>query len=87
MSAHATHLATVAEQHLALAAVTMVPAEAWRLGSSYGVQVGARADLQLYAASSWPEVLRLQDPPRQVWFRGRPVARTTVHRELLRPGS
>ena len=27
-----------------------------------GVQAGARADLQLYAAGSWPEVLRLQDP-------------------------
>ncbi len=81
VSAHAAHLATVDEQHLALAAVTTVPAAAWRLGTTYGVQVGARADLQLYAASSWPEVLRLQDPPRQVWFRGRTVARTTVTRE------
>lgn len=84
VSAHAAHLATLEEQHLALAAVTSVPAAAWRLGTAYGVVVGARADLQLYAATSWPEVLRLQDPPRQVWFRGRPVARTTVTRELLR---
>jgi cytosine deaminase len=84
VSAHAAHLATVEEQHLALAAVTTVPAAAWRLGTTYGVQAGARADLQLYAASSWPEVLRLQDPPRQVWFRGRSVARTTVTRELRR---
>ncbi len=84
VSAHAAHLATVEEQHLALAAVTSVPAAAWRLGSAYGVAPGARADLQLYAAPSWPEVLRLQDPPRRVWFGGREVARTTVTRELLR---
>ena len=82
VSAHAAHLATADEQLAALAAVTTVPAAAWRLGGAYGVQVGARADLQLYAAGSWPEVLRLQDPPRQVWFRGRPVARTSVTREL-----
>jgi cytosine deaminase len=87
VSAHAAHLATADEQHQALAAVTTGPATAWRLGGTYGVRAGARADLQLYAAGSWPEVLRLQDPPRQVWFRGRPVARTTIDRELLRgPG-
>ena len=84
VSAHAAHLATVEEQHQALAAVTTVPAATWHLGDAYGVQVGARADLQLYAAASWPEVLRLQDPPHHVWFRGQPVARTTVTRELLR---
>jgi cytosine deaminase len=84
VSAHAAHLTTAEEQLQALAAVTTVPAAAWRLGPAYGVQPGARADLQLYAADSWPEVLRLQDPPRQVWFRGSTVARTTVQRELLR---
>jgi cytosine deaminase len=84
VSAHAAQLATLEEQHLALAGVTTAPAGAWRLGPAYGVTAGARADLQLYAASSWPEVLRLQDPPRRVWFRGRQVARTTVTRELLR---
>ena len=71
ISAHAAHLSTAAELHQALAAVTSVPAAAWHLGDGYGVAAGARADLQLYAATSWPEVLRLQDPPRQVWFRGR----------------
>ncbi len=84
ISAHAAHLSTAAELDQALAAVTSVPAAAWHLGDGYGVAVGARADLQLYAATSWPEVLRLQDPPRQVWFRGRSVARTTVTRELVR---
>jgi cytosine deaminase len=47
VSAHAAHLASVEEQHLALAAVTTVPAGAWRLGAAYGVAPGARADLQL----------------------------------------
>ena len=84
ISAHAAHLSTAAELHQALAAVTSVPAAAWHLGAGYGVAAGARADLQLYAATSWPEVLRLQDPPRQVWFRGRSVAHTTVTRELIR---
>ena len=84
ISAHAAHLSTAAELHQVLAAVTSVPAAAWHLGDGYGVVAGARADLQLYSATSWPEVLRLQDPPREVWFRGRTVARTTVARELVR---
>lgn len=84
ISAHATHLTTEAELGTVLDAVTAVPAGAWRLAGSYGVVAGARADLQLYGAGTWPEVLRLQDPPRRVWFRGREVARTAVARELLR---
>lgn len=84
ISAHATHLTSAAELATVLDAVTAVPASAWRLAGSYGVVAGARADLQLYAAETWPEVLRLQDPPRRVWFRGREVARTTVTRELRR---
>jgi len=82
ISAHAAHLATAEEQLAALDAVTEAPASAWQL-DAYGVAVGARADLQLYAASSWSEVLRLQDPPLAVWSRGRQVARTTVTRELF----
>jgi cytosine deaminase len=82
ISAHATHLTTAAEQASALDAVTTVPAAAWRLGGSYGVRPGARADLQLYAATTWPDVLRLQDPPLAVWHAGREVARTDVARSL-----
>jgi cytosine deaminase len=82
ISAHATHLTTAAEQASVLDAITVVPAAAWRLGSAYGVQVGARADLQLYAATTWPEVLRLQDPPLAVWHAGVEVARTDVSRFL-----
>lgn len=84
VSAHTTHLTTVDEQLQALDAVTTAPALSWRLGSAYGVQVGARADLQLYAGQTWSEVLRLQDPPLHVWHRGREVARTIVKRELLK---
>jgi cytosine deaminase len=82
ISAHAAHLTTTQEQRTALEAVTTAPARAWRLGETYGVIPGARADLQMYEATSWSEVLRLQDPPRAVWHRGRPVARTAITREL-----
>jgi cytosine deaminase len=81
ISAHTAHLATADEQLAALDAVTTAPAKAWHL-DDYGVIVGARADLQLYAAGTWSEVLRLQDPPLAVWSRGRRVARTTITREL-----
>jgi cytosine/creatinine deaminase len=81
ISAHAAHLATADEQLAALDAVTTAPARAWHL-DDYGVAAGARADLQLYAADSWTEVLRQQDPPIAVWSRGRQVARTTITREL-----
>ena len=53
----------------------------------HGVRPGARADLTLYRAREWPEVLRLQEPPVAVWFRGREVARSTVTRTLLRDRS
>ncbi len=84
ISAHAAHLTTTAELEQALDAVTYVPARAWRLGEQYGVRPGARADLTLYRARAWPEVLRLQEPPVAVWFRGREVARSSVSRTLLR---
>jgi len=87
VSAHAAHLTTQEELATCLAAVTSVPAGSWRLGTTYGVEAGARADLQVYAAGSWPEVLRLQDPPTHVWYRGREVARTTVTRALRRAGA
>jgi cytosine/creatinine deaminase len=85
ISAHTAHLTTLDEQLATLAAVTTTPARAFMgPGPAYGVVAGASADLQLYEAGSWPEVLRLQDPPRRVWHRGREVARTSVVRELLR---
>jgi cytosine/creatinine deaminase len=82
ISAHAAQLTTVDELAATLDAVTTAPASAWHLGKTYGLRPGARADLQLYAASTWPEVLRRQDPPTHVWHRGRLVATTQVSRSL-----
>jgi cytosine deaminase len=82
ISAHAAHLATPAELDFALAAVTENPAQAWGL-ADYGIRAGARADLQLLEAETWPEALRLQAPRRLVWFRGRAVAETVVESRLL----
>jgi cytosine deaminase len=86
ISAHAAHLTTAEELDTVLAAVTTVPAQAWRLGDDYGVREGAVADLQVYQASSWPEVLRAQEPPVAVLRRGELVATSTVQR-TLRPAA
>jgi cytosine/creatinine deaminase len=82
ISAHTAHLTTADELSAALEAVTNAPATAWRLGGTYGLRPGARADLQLYAAPTWPEVLRRQDAPTHVWHRGRLVATTRISRNL-----
>jgi cytosine/creatinine deaminase len=81
--AHVAHLTTLQGLDAVLSGVTSSPARTWRVGDRYGVMRGARADLQLYAASTWAEVLRLQDPPTHVWHSGRLVARTSVVRELF----
>jgi cytosine deaminase len=83
ISAHAAHLTTYDELNVVLEAVTSAPARSWRLGEGYGAHRGARADLQLFAASTWPEVLRRQEPPTHVWHSGRLVARTTIDRQLF----
>jgi len=83
ISGHAAHLTTRDDLAFVLGAVTDAPAQAWRL-RDYGIRPGARADLVLYRAATWPEVLRLQQPPERVWFRGREVARTSVQ-SVLRP--
>jgi cytosine/creatinine deaminase len=83
ISAHVAHLTTRAELDAALSAVTSAPARAWRLGSQYGLERGARADFQLFAAASWPEVLRLQEPPTHVWHSGRLIAQSQVSRRLI----
>jgi len=83
IAAHATHLTSRSELGQLLDAVTTAPARAWRLDRTYGMERGARADLQLYAAETWPEVLRLQEPPTHVWHSGRLVASNTIERKLL----
>jgi cytosine deaminase len=84
ISAHVAHFATHRELDLALRAVTDAAARAWRL-DDYGIRPGARADFQLYSAPTWEEALRLQEPPREVWHRGRLVARNSLKRELIKP--
>jgi cytosine deaminase len=83
ISAHAAHLTTHDDLAFVLRAVTDAPAQAWRL-IDYGLKAGARADLQLFAAPSWEEALRLQQPPEKVWFEGRLVAETSVRAQLHR---
>jgi cytosine deaminase len=83
ISAHVAHLTTHDDLAFALRAVTEAPARAWRL-TDYGLEVGARADLQLLPAPSWEEALRLQLPPEKVWFKGRLVAENSVRSELHR---
>ena len=83
ISAHAAHLTTKEDIAYALRAVTEAPAEAMRL-ADYGLRAGARADLQLLPAPSWPEALRLQPAPEKVWFRGRLVAETSVSSSVRR---
>ncbi|HET7421875.1 MAG TPA: amidohydrolase family protein [Candidatus Dormibacteraeota bacterium] len=85
ISAHAAHLTTKADLAFALRAVTDAPAAAMRL-DDYGLRPGSRADLQLFAAPSWAEALRLQAPPEKVWFGGRLVAENRVSSELHRLG-
>ncbi len=82
ISAHAAHLATGQELAFALDAVTANPARAWRC-ADYGVVPGARADLVLVDAPSWPEALRRQAARSAVWHRGRLVAETTINRQLV----
>lgn len=83
ISAHTAQLASRADLDYLLEAVTEAPARAWRL-PDYGLRPGARADFALYAASSWPEALRLQRPPEAVWFRGAQVAAGEVRLGLTR---
>jgi cytosine deaminase len=83
ISAHVAHLTTHDDLAFALRAVTEAPARAWRL-TDYGLEVGARADLQLLPAPSWEEALRMQLPPEKVWFKGRLVAENSVRSELHR---
>jgi len=77
LGAHAAHLTRGADLAYLLETVTSAPARAWP-DTEYGLHVGARADLNLFRAPSWVEVVRLQRPPELVFFKGRPVASTAV---------
>ena len=83
ISAHAAHLTSRADLEFALRAVSEAPALAMRL-TDYGLEPGARADLQLLPVPTWEEALRLQPLPEKVWFKGRLVAENSVQAVLHR---
>jgi cytosine deaminase len=83
ISAHAAHLTSRSDLAFALRAITDAPAQAWRL-TDYGLEVGARADVQLLPVPSWEEALRLQPLPEKVWFKGKLVAESSVKSKLYR---
>jgi cytosine deaminase len=79
---HAAHMTYPDEIEAALDFVTGNAARALRL-ADYGVVPGARADLNVLAAPTVREVVRLQQPPAWVLAGGRIVARNELKREVL----
>lgn len=77
VSAHAAHLSSDDDLRYALDCITEAPATAWGV-KTYGVRQGVQADLALYRAGSWPQVLQQQRPPELVFYKGDPVARSLV---------
>lgn len=73
LGAHAAHLTAADDMPYVLDSVTTAAARAARM-PDYGLRAGSRADLNLFRAPSWIEVLRLQRPPELVFFNGAPVA-------------
>ncbi len=79
---HTAHMTTRNEVDAAFDFVTYNAARALRL-EDYGLDPGCKADLNVLAASSVPQVLRLQQPPRWVVRNGRILARNQLNRELF----
>ncbi len=80
---HTAHMAAPSEIEATFDFVTYNAARALRL-PDYGLEPGCRADLNVLAAPSVREVLRLQQPPAWVIRAGKVLARTTMQRELMR---
>src|SRR5258706_5524668 len=78
---HTAHLAAPSEIEAAFDFVTYNAARALRL-SDYGLEPGCRADLNVLAAPTLREVLRLQQPPGWVVRGGKVLARNQVVRTL-----
>jgi cytosine deaminase len=81
---HTAHMAAPSEIEAAFAFVTYNAARALRLGD-YGLEPGCRADLNVLAAATLREVLRLQQPPRWVIRNGKVLASNEVRREFMGP--
>jgi cytosine/creatinine deaminase len=78
---HTAHLAAPSEIEAAFDFVTYNAAQALRL-PDYGLEPGCRADLNVLAAPTLREVLRLQQPPGWVVRGGKVLARNQVVRTL-----
>ncbi len=80
---HTAHLASPSEIEAAFDFVTSNAARALRL-PDYGVEPGCKANLNVLAAPTLREVVRLQQPPRVVMREGKVLARNQVVRNLER---
>src|SRR5436305_6854912 len=79
---HTAHMAAPSEIEAAFEVVTYNAARALRL-QDYGLEVGCKASLNVLAAPTFREVLRLQQPPRLAMRDGKVVARNDGRRESL----
>jgi cytosine deaminase len=79
---HTAHMTTRNEIDAAFDFVTYNAARALRL-QNYGLDPGCKADLNILAAPSVPQVLRLQQPPWWVVRDGRILARNQLQREFF----
>jgi cytosine deaminase len=82
---HTAHMAAPSEIEAAFDFVTYNAARALRL-PDYGLELGSKATLNVLAASTLREVLRLQQPPKWVIRDGMVLARTQLQREFIKKG-
>jgi cytosine deaminase len=78
---HTAHMTAPSEIEAAFDFVTYNAARALRL-PDYGLEPGCKADLNVLAASTTREALRLQQPPRWVMRGGNVLARNQMQREF-----
>lgn len=80
---HTAHMTARNEIEAAFDFITYNAARALRL-EGYGLDPGCRADLNVLAAPTIPQVLRLQQPPTWIVRSGKVLARNELKRELLK---
>jgi len=80
---HTAHMAAPSEIEAAFDFVTYNAARALRL-QDYGLEPGCKADLNVLAAPTVRDVLRLQQPPGCVIRAGKVLARTALQREFIK---
>lgn len=80
---HTAHMTARNEIEAAFDFITYNAARALRL-EGYGLNPGCRADLNVLAAPTIPQVLRLQQPPTWIVRSGKVLARNELKRELLK---